>query len=383
MKKTNRFFNLSLLLLLFFTACVNESKEDEKKEPDPNLSIIAFYEPWNNLGDNFYSDYFYYGVHKAAYKNNALFDDVCPFNWEGAETSLRESILDFQENDNAENSYVLYIFSCNEYLSLIKKVLEEKTFENLSNINFLVFNSREKTDYASTAYLPLYGASYLAGVATKAFFAENINPRIMAILSNQEDSSLMEGLEGFSAGYEHKYTALFDEEGFWLSDKLTTESFIATQISVFPDFANPDDQAAIIYKELTNLQNNELIPPFELYLPLCGSAIHGMLRYSREVYDNPKKKFSIVGQELDCSQFSRAVPFSVLRYYDKAIEKCLEQWIEGIEGGEGLPAHQDFTLEDGYTDLIITEGQEYTNQLKTCVNAAREVAILAEKNYEK
>ena len=52
----------------------------------------------------------------------------------------------------------------------------------------------------NTVYMPLYGVSYLAGVAAKNLPSKKENARILAMIANDTSQSVKDALNGFIAG---------------------------------------------------------------------------------------------------------------------------------------------------------------------------------------
>ena len=85
----------------------------------------------------------------------------------------------------------------------------------------------------------------------------------------------------------------------------------------------------------------------------------------------------------DLSIYSSQVPFSVVQQVERVIQECVGQWMKG-----SIPHHQDFTLEGGYTGLVISKS--YKEKLSAEVQEAVQIdlekftqtAIEREKEYE-
>ena len=354
-------------------SCKNES-DDENPSVESVASkggLIAFYPP-NGLGDNSYVDSFCSGVQKAAIKNNLLVYDICPKNWDEAKGLVDEYIPRCYELTKTYKLPVFFLFGDEGYLEFFSPYLSEKP----DTISYMLFESKE-TEFpaVNTAYMPLYGASYLAGLASKTLLAGRENARILAILANESTQSVKDALKGFIAGsesesawnekvYDYNFTEWSDSDSTGFKEL----DFVAISLSNDHD-KDGFDSADLSYALALFAQK---LNPFDLYFPVCGGSVHGLLRYNRE---KGEKSFYTVGMDSDLSVYTKQVPFSVVKHIDRAVQKCIEQWLSGK-----LPHHQEFDLANGYTELIISKS--YKDKLSAVVQGALARAIEKEREYE-
>ena len=87
------------------------------------------------------------------------------------------------------------------------------------------------------------------------------------------------------------------------------------------------------YKIVSRLPYNSFI------YPLAGGSNSGMYKATREEEFNMNL---IAGMDVDCSNYSTRVPFSVIFNIREVVHSLLDEWINGNE----LQAHYSFDLSD-------------------------------------
>ncbi len=386
-KSWSPFVLFFLFLAVFsFLSCSGdgESSSSENTKIQEKL-VIVFHLP-DGLGDNSYNDILTYGIHKAAIENNLLVYDVSPTDWEDSIIKIKKVFESYREiigaEENAEVS-VLFVFASEGYLDILR--IKEEFGEYLSSsenpFTYLLFESEEITpDYyssedsdlsvLSTVYIPLYGASYLAGKVSETLLSEKENPRVTALLANDYMQFEIDGLEGFAQGYGKSYDKIYNYTGATEEDVATMKNkdFVAKTINSSEDIHGFNSEETA-YK----IAYNDSFNPFDLYFPICGGSIHGLLRYNRE---HGADSFYTAGMDSDMSIYSSQVPFSVVRHVDKAAEFCIKQWITDGK----IPHYQRLGLEEGYTELVISKG--YENLSQTAEENLSEAIEMEKKYYE-
>lgn len=370
------------VLALALSSCKNSSDgADLFSEPAHSAgSVVVFYSP-NGLGDNSYMDLICYGAHRAALERNLTVYDVCPSDWNEVKKEIDSSLNFFSDPAHAKNGAALFIFTDIEYLSRVQD-LKDKNFKGIS---FLLLESDE-TDlpFLSTMYMPLYGASYLAGVASRQLLKDsplasgNKTPRVLTVLGNSAFQLLLDALNGFAAGYGanwngkiYDYTAsenLYDDGGVFSALDFAVMRLSTGVASEADPFGF--DSASKAYAQASLFQKKA---PFDLYFPVCGGSAHGLLRYNRE---KGAKSFYTVGMDSDFSVYTSQTPFSVVKHVDNAVYKCVMQWALG----GAIPHHQVFNLGNGGTSLVISE--RHKERLSGAVSNALAEAIQKEREYE-
>ena len=379
MKKRLSFAFFSLFCagcVLFAASCKSDSDEtaDSVESVVSTGGIIAFYSP-GGLGDNSYVDAICYGVHATALKNNLAVYDISPADWNEAKTLVDEYIpLCYNlAKDNAMP--VLFLFADAGYADY----LSAHTAAKPATLSFLLFDAKtESADTVlNTAYLSTYGVNYLAGVASKALLSETENPRVLSLLANETSPSVQDAVAGFVQGYGaawdkktygYEFLAWSDAEG----EAFKAANFAAIRLSNDTD-ASGYNSASLAYGLAIFAQKET---PFDLYFPVCGGSVHGLLRYNRE---KGTDSFYTVGMDTDLSVYTAQVPFSVIKHVDYALQTCVEQWKKHT-----LPHHQVLSLADGYTELVISKklSASLSEKVSAAVQEARATAIAKESEYE-
>jgi len=380
------------LIALFIAICIALALSSCKNNDDGGVTyvpvvmpktvekVVVILYPPNALGDASYYDNISYGVHSSAIKNKLYTSlDIVPSDWNEAEQYI-ETVLKLQSAD----SDVLLLFADAAYIPLLNK-LEKSTLEKQQ---ILVMEAREIENQAiSTVFMPQYGMSYLAGIAAKslsAYFASQVKIRSLCFLANTENHILYDWMAGYSEGFGESYGKVYDlsditNAGTEANEAVKTASFLILRLSsgdnkLGIDSVSGFNNSNTVYGAMSVLQSSDY--PFHLYIPLCGSGIQGVLRYSREAHD---KNFLISGINSDMSFYGRYVPFSTVKHVDKVIEKCITQWVNEKK----IPHYQEFGLKDGYTELVIDKNfSKAVDGLKTAVEAAKETAVTKEREYE-
>lgn len=374
-----------LMFLIILLASCNNAVADSNNDNTPKSAadvgdILVFYGP-DGLGDSSYVDKFCIGAHKAALEHGLSVYDVSPTDWTAAETLAKEFIKLFADLSSDKNmSPVLFIFADSNYLQFLS---DESMLRSIPKcLKLLIFDTKEsELPLLNTVYMPLYGASYLAGVAAKTLLTKP-NPRVVSLIANNTMQPLADSLNGFIDGYGVDWNGnmynrfIIDNTTDSSSDKSATLSsmdfmvFCLSTGSVEETDRYGFNSADKVYSLAQIIQN---ISPFDLYFPICGGSVHGLLRYNRE---HKSDSFYTVGMDSDLSVYTSQVPFSVVKNVDLAVEKCVTQWVKDGK----IPHHQNFGLESGYISLEISKN--YKTQLSAAVQDKFQTAIAKEREYE-
>ena len=83
--------------------------------------------------------------------------------------------------------------------------------------------------------------------------------------------------------------------------------------------------------------------------PLAGGSNNGIYKYSREA---KLSLLLVAGMDMDCSDYSTRIPFSVVVHIDEVVYAMLDEWATS----RTLPPHTDYTLaSDGVIGVDINE----------------------------
>lgn len=323
-------FTFTIILL---TSC---TKEESSESMDQTPIVTVLFSP-NALGDHSFSDNIYRGVEEAAAQYG-----IGVLLWEPA--TIEEGTLYLRYNSiDADSATNKLCITDATYADSIRS--HPELFPNQSNNQILVLDAREIAGYVHTVDLPLYGALYEAGYLAQSM--DDVN-NIAIYSANSTMTSLVDGINGFTDGLHsvgNKNLATFylgtGVEGFSMADSLYKVSYQVDSV-------------------------------YDMVVPLCGGSEQGLLRYNRE---HPNS-FYTVGMDADMSNYSKRVPFSCLKRMDKVIMHCIGQWLSD----EGIPHQQTLGLEEGYTEVTISDS--YQSKLKAKLESIHQTAIQKEKEYE-
>lgn len=375
-------FFLSLSLGLFFS-CKNASEGEDLQNSYEDTPCIAVLYPPHALGDGSFYDNISYAVHLSAIENGAIAFDMVPADLTEAENKLEVALTLHYSNKD-----VLIICADPLYLPLLEK--REQSVLEAQQI-FLLESREVENPCISTAILPNYGMSFLSGVAVKNLFKTLTieKGKAICLLANDTNSLLLDGLKGFSDGFEGEWNgkiyspeeAVFEEGEF--AEYRKNAPFVAVKLvddETEQNMSNEEISLAGFYKATAAyvlsaiLQSSE--NPYDFYYPMCGSSILGLLRYSFENHDYP---FLTAGVNSEVSAYSDYVVFSAIKHIDKVVKLCISQWFND----KTIPHFQEFGLKDGYTEVVVDSFlANYFPDLKDAVENAKETAILKEREYE-
>ena len=367
-------FTLLSVICTMLASCKNTAAAEES-EPAKTVAkaageIFVFYPP-AALGDIFYYDNISYGLHDAAINNNLLVIEKSCKDWDEAKKNL-EILSSLQEKKDS----ALVIFAHADFLNLLKSM----TLDYSSLPQLLVLESREiENQSISTVYLPVYGAGYLAGrllkedTLLKSNMDQNRKFRTLCLLSDDKDPLLMDSLKGFSEGIGEPYGEIYDYDDIFIEESKCSEASKTSNLLVLK--LDEKDNPSSVYSLVKIVQKSET--PFDVYLPLCGSNVQGVLQYLRESQNG---KTTIIGVNMDMHPYSQLVYFSMVKYLDKVLNKCVSQWV----AEKKIPHYQEFGLKDGYTELYLPDNlsEELLDDLQSVIKASFETAVKKEREYE-
>ena len=297
---------LALLLLLANWSCLSEPKLPNE-EKSWNMTLITSI---NGCGDNGYNDLIlsgalrYYQDHE-----NIDFSLRHPVDVEDA----RSMLANWVEDTRATEKDALLLMASSDYKELLTGVLLN------SNQRVLVFECEHEglPDRVSSFRIGRYGASYLSGCMAHE------SPEAYVVAAMEHDKLMDEAVMGFCDGYRHT------------SGNEAVVHYLAED---YKGYGMPDEAYRFV---------DELDEAF--VYPLAGGSNNGIYKYSREA----KLSFLLVaGMDMDCSDYSTRIPFSVVVHIDEVVYAILDEWA----ANKSLPVHTDYCLaSDGVIDVEINE----------------------------
>lgn len=343
-------FFVNAIFLAFLCACSNSSPVSTEDTEQANFySVLTIYSP-NGLGDLSYNDNIYKGFREAlkAHENLAV-EAYTPIDEDDAEKVIEQW---FAEKDNpAVNDFVkkrLLVLTDASFETLLKNHSDWKNSDG-NEILWLDSRNLDSLDVYSR-YIPLYGASHLAGQVIHEFGVK----KAACVLANPELEPLEQSLEGFRDGFKESGGTFDANDVFYL----------ATSASA--GFNMADSLYRLSYK-LDSIG-------YRFVFPVAGGSSAGILRYTREFADS--NTFYTCGMDSDQQTYSKRVAFSVIKRMDNVVKDFVNQWM----ADSTLELTKTYELLDGYADIVIADvfkdaESKYAKQ--------REIAAEAEENYLK
>ena len=316
-----------LTAILLATALVSCTKEgDVIYLPDPadmaktSPLVTVVYDP-DALGDRSYNDLIYQGVEEAAMKNGLRTLQLSPSSMEEGEDYL-ESLFSrlSQASDTVRR---LIIVTTPAYDAFLRK--NSHRLESNKYVDLLYLESDSPLpDKGSTLFLQYYGAMYEAGVIASAFVSHG-----HVIGANPENKPIHDAIQGFSDGFLADY---------FKNDTKITTNYIGEKVN--EGFVIEDSVAiGMLYKQYSK---NRIV------VPVCGGASNTFYRMIEtfESY-NAENRFFYMG--IDQEKSSIFCFMSAVKHIDQVVEMCIGQWLSE----KGMPKHQTFGLESGYTEMVL------------------------------
>lgn len=257
------------ILPLLFILLVGCDKEDEPLHMyDHVCADITVITPLSGLGDNGYNDEALAGVMDVASASGLEVSLLRPKTLEQAEEYVRR----WSEDEN--NNRRLLVLPDAEYATLLSYV-------QLSDVKSVLLFENDGKDVPSgvaTFRIARYGTGYLSGCLAKG------SEIVHVIKGKKGDKTAEEAVSGFEDGYKkHR------PDGSIVNHSLS---------DTFAGWSMPDEA----YRIAGEYQD-------DFFFPLAKGSNAGVYKFSRE---SPFVLMLIAGMDVDCSLFSKRVPFSVV-----------------------------------------------------------------------
>lgn len=331
---TKLFFGIALIVCLFIS-CEMHNRTIEHTEDLGVVSVI--YAP-SGLGDRGYNDNIYKGIQQGRILHGFRLENYLPNSIEQAEEYMKEWL-----NDEPGVKRLL-IMASSDFEGFVKSHSSQIPDDGDNRVVLLESRINDQPFY--TVYLPLYGAAYQAGVATMQLPGAD---KSLVLCANPFVESIHDATSGFIEGYSLYGGQQCDV--LYLSDK-HSEGFAA---------------ADHVYRMCYDLENE-----YGFIFPLIGGSSQGLLRFTREY----PRSFYTASMDVDQSEYSNRVTYSVLKHTDRAILKILEQWVNDTP----IPRNQRWGLESGM--VKVSSAANYLDFFCDIFEFNRDEAILKETNYE-
>ena len=348
-------FILTALIFSLTVSCSKEGdiiyKDDPDFEPTRTPLVTVIYSP-DGLGDQSYSDLIYKGVEDAAASKVLRTLQLSPISYDDGAKCI-EAAIDQMSTANDSIRRLLIVTSA-AYDDVVRE--NSSRLDNNPNSDILYLETRTPlTSKGSTLFIQYYGAMYEAGAV-----APIIAPEVLLIGANPENDAVAEAVNGFQDGFNAGYIDTEDYKnlvlryiGDGIGDGFIIDDTTALEIMFTPDWEGTD----------------------QILVPICGGA-GGTFNRLCDVFG----LYQYVG--IDRQQVSSKCHFSVLKHVDRAVFKCIDDWLQGQ-----MQKHYSFGLSDGYTELAVHPYlDEYKNNFSTKLTDAlrqqiHEDAVKKEAGY--
>ena len=277
---------LATSVILFLGICCACSEKSHIAEPLPEITVVT---ASSGVGDNGYNDQILSGVMAVNESEDIVLSLITPGSVEEAGNVLEEWC-----SQKASGKRSLLVLASNEYERLVDGMGKELP----SDKQILLFESETgvQSENVSSFIIRRYGVSYLAGCMA----GEAESAYIIAAMDSE--TYVGDAAEGFTDGYR---SCGKEAEVIYLAEDEMGYSM--------------PGQA---YKTMQEIDYNAFV------YPLAGGSNNGMYKSTRE------QEFClqlIAGMDVDCSQYSSRVPFSVVFDIRHIVISLLEEWLSGAE----------------------------------------------------
>lgn len=288
-------------LFILFVGC---GKQDEPVPGNVQLCAdITVVTPLSGLGDNGYNDEALAGVLKAVSNSSIDVSLLRPKTLEQVGEYVR------QWSTHETSNRRLLILADAEYSGLLSDV---NTSPSKSVLLFENDGKSISSDIA-TFRISRYGTAYLSGCLAMG------SEKVHIIHGKKGDPTSEEAAKGFADGY--------------LKSRHDGKIIYHSLSDTYSGWSMPDS----LYRLAAENQN-------DFFFPLAKGSNAGVYKFSRE---SPFVLMLITGMDVDCSTYSKRVPFSMLVDVKKVVKDYVSRWISG----ENISGHRDFGMKDEVTSV--------------------------------
>lgn len=280
-----RFLNI-ISAIVFLATCSACSEKSHIAEPLPKITIVT---ATNGVGDNGYNDQILAGVMQVYESQEISLSLITPATLDEAKNILNEWCS--KESSEAKE---LLVLASNEYEILAENI--DAVLQSDKHILLIESNKEIIQEHVSSVFIRRYGISYLSGCMARE--AESA----YVIAAMDTNSYIEDAIKGFVQGYSSV-------------EKDAKVIYLAEDES---GYSMPGEA----YKTMQEIDYNAFV------YPLAGGSNNGMYKSTRE------QEFClqlVAGMDVDCSQYSTRVPFSVVFDIKYIVASLLEEWIAGGE----------------------------------------------------
>lgn len=355
---------LFFIVMLMFSACTKDGDVIYKADPADVAAtrpLVTVIYGADGVGDLSYNDLIYQGVEEAAQEYSLRTLQLSPNNIDEGLAYIEDAIKQMAASTDTVRR--LLIVANSVYDEYIRK--NNSRLEANPRASLLYLETKTPLEgKGSTLFLPYYGAMFEAGYISTLFASD-----ILLIGANQSDEAVGGAMQGFNEGFVVRQTTL-DGDYSTYSEGMLYTSYVSENAH---EGYNINDEDAL--RLLNTFDTKSQCP---LIVPICGGSAATFARMA-----NLTGNYTYMG--IDCAQQSLYSEFSTVKHIDRAIVKCIGQWLSP----EGMPKHQTLGLSSGFTEVVL---HPHTDEAKTAVQkwltddamrTIREQAIRKEADNEK
>lgn len=333
------------LLLVSLLLCSCE-KEDAPAHPDaPVCADITIATPLSGIGDNGYYDEAVSGVFDAASASGLDVSLLRPATLDQAGEYVRKW------SETVSGKRRLLILPDAGYAELLPLLQTSDT----RSVLLFETSGLEAQPGVATFRISRYGAAYLSGCLAKG------SEKVHIVKGKKGDMTCEEAARGFAEGYRKMRS-----DGMIVCHSLS---------DTHSGWSMPDS----LYRIATDY-------PDDFFFPLARGSNTGIYKFSRE---SPFVTMLTAGMDVDCSLFSKRVPFSVIIDLRTVVKDYVSRWING----ENISGHRDFGMQDGKASVRLSSlfyeindiWEEYYTEptyWRDIYEAHHEEAVREEAGYE-
>ena len=298
------FLSIWFSLFILLAGC---GKEDEPTHMDDHVyADITVISPRSGFGDNGYNDEALSGVLDAASASKFEVSLLRPKTMEQA----GEYVKAWSEDENSKRR--LLVLPDEEYSAILSAVKLSDTKSVLLFEN----DGKDLPPGVASFRISRYGTGYLSGCLAKG------SETVHIIEGKKGDKTSEEAASGFEDGYK--------------KHRPTGNIIIHSLSDTYAGWSRPDS----LYRIASQYPN-------DFFFPIARGSNAGVYKFSRE---SPFVLMLIAGIDVDCSLYSKRVPFSVVIDVRSVVKDYVSRW----RAGENISGHTDYGMRDGKANVRIS-----------------------------